>query len=162
MSANSQLAINLHAQSPTPSDVLTPNTMKKVNGIGGIFFKCQDPNQLKAWYDRHLGFSTDAYGMVFESLDAEPPHPKAQTVWSPFAQDTKYFQPGTKDFMINYRVNNIEALVAELKASGVVVTDEIATYPYGKFVHVLDLENNLIELWEPAEEDSSTTDAAEA
>jgi len=80
------------------------------------------------------------------------PDKVVSTVWSPFKQDTKYFEPSTKDFMINYRVENIEALVEELKSAGVTIVDEIKAYEYGKFVHIMDPEGNNIELWEPADE----------
>jgi predicted enzyme related to lactoylglutathione lyase len=123
--------------------------MKKVTGIGGIFFKAKDAVALNAWYAKNLGLPTTDFGTVFEWRDAEHPEKKATTVWSPFKDDTKYFEPSTKEFMINYRVENLEALVEELKAAGVTITDEIKTYDYGKFVHILDPEGNAIELWEP-------------
>lgn len=123
--------------------------MKKVTGVGGIFFKCQNPKAIKEWYTEHLGFDTDAYGTNFEWIQSDKPSQKGYTQWSPFKDDTKYFQPSTKDFMINYRVENLEQLVVQLKASGVNVLDEIESFEYGKFVHILDPENNKIELWEP-------------
>ncbi|MFD2147475.1 VOC family protein [Mucilaginibacter antarcticus] len=123
--------------------------MKKVTGLGGIFFKAKDAAAMNDWYAQHLGLPVSQYGTVFEWRDAEDPEKKASTVWSPFAEDTKYFEPSTKDFMINYRVENLEALVEELKTAGVTITDEIKTYDYGKFVHILDPEGNAIELWEP-------------
>ena len=125
---------------------------KKVTGIGGIFFKCQDPNQMKDWYAQHLGLATDQYGSLFEFRLADQPEKKGYLQWSPFSADTEYFEPSQKEFMINYRVANLEALVEELKANGVTILDEIATYDYGKFVHILDPENNKIELWEPIDE----------
>lgn len=123
--------------------------MKRVTGIGGIFFKCQDPEKVKDWYKTHLGFNTDAYGATFEWREEADAEKKGSTIWSPFAEKSKYFEPSTKDFMFNYRVENLEALVEELKKEGVTILDEIATYEYGKFVHILDLEGNKIELWEP-------------
>jgi predicted enzyme related to lactoylglutathione lyase len=123
--------------------------MKRVTGIGGIFFKCDNPEKTREWYRTHLGFETDQYGAMFEWLQVEAPHEKGASQWSPFAKDTKYFEPSTKEFMINYRVENLEALVIELKKEGVTVVDEIATYSYGKFVHIIDLEGNKIELWQP-------------
>jgi len=127
-------------------------TMKKVTGIGGIFFKCKDPNQMKEWYQTHLGLNTDAYGTRFEWRDAEDPSKKGSTIWSPFPEKTKYFEPSGSDFMINYRVDHLEELVQLLKQEGVTVLDEIESYDYGKFVHILDLEGNKIELWEPVDE----------
>ena len=126
--------------------------MKKVTGIGGIFFKCKDTNAVNEWYKNHLGLDTTPYGVSFEWLDKENSAVKGTTQWSPFAESTKYFEPSSKDFMINYRVENLVALVEELKKEQVTVLDEIATYDYGKFVHILDLEGNKIQLWEPASE----------
>lgn len=122
---------------------------KKVTGIGGIFFKCKDPKQLKEWYQKHLGLNTNQYGSVFEWFQGADSTKKGFTQWSPFNEKTKYFTPSTKDFMINYRVENLKVLVDELKKNGVNVLDTIETYDYGKFVHLLDLEGNKIELWEP-------------
>ncbi len=123
--------------------------MKKVTGIGGIFFKCKDPEKLKDWYKKNLGLNTDQYGTNFEWRQGSDSSEKGFTQWSPFKESTNYFQPSNKDFMINYRVENLEWLVNELKQEGVVVIDKIETYEYGKFVHILDLEGNKIELWEP-------------
>ncbi len=123
--------------------------MKRVTGIGGIFFKCKDPEKIKQWYKTHLGFQTDPYGVKFEWRQETDSANKGYTLWSPFSDKTKYFEPSLKDFMINYRVDNLGALVEELKKEGVTVLDEIETYDYGKFVHILDIEGNKIELWEP-------------
>ena len=125
--------------------------MKKVTGIGGIFFKCKDPKKVKEWYQKHLGLNTNDYGANFEWLRAEDPAKKGSTTWSPFSETTKYFEPSAKDFMINYRVENLEALVEELKKEGVTIVDNIETYDYGKFVHIIDVEGNKVELWEPAD-----------
>jgi predicted enzyme related to lactoylglutathione lyase len=123
--------------------------MKKVTGIGGIFFKCKDPGKMRDWYKTNLGLNTNEYGTVFEWYQGEDPAKKGFTQWSPFNENTKYFEPSAKDFMINYRVENLENLVAGLKANGVTILDTIETYDYGKFVHILDVEGNKIELWEP-------------
>ncbi len=122
---------------------------KKVTGIGGIFFKCKDPVKLKQWYATHLGLNTNEYGAVFEWRQGADTTKRGFTQWSPFNDKTKYFEPSTKDFMINYRVENMQRLVDELKKNGVTVLDTIETYSYGKFVHILDLEGNKLELWEP-------------
>ena len=124
-------------------------SMKKVTGIGGVFFKCQNPGKMRKWYKTHLGFLTNEYGAVFEWRQATDTMKKGFTQWSPFSDKTKYFEPSTKDFMINYRVENLEALVDQLKNDGVTVTDKIETVEYGKFVHIMDIEGNKIELWEP-------------
>ena len=121
----------------------------KVTGIGGIFFKCNDPGRLKEWYNKHLGFKTNQYGTMFEWREVPDTTKKGVTQWSPFAQTTKYFNPSTKDFMINYRVENLGSLVEELKKDSVMVLDTIETYDYGKFVHIMDIEGNKIELWQP-------------
>ena len=107
---------------------------------------------MKDWYARNLGLVTNEYGSVFEFREADKPESKAYSVWSPFSADTDYFQPSEKEFMINYRVENIEKLVEELLEAGVIICDEIETYEYGKFVHILDPENNKIELWEPVDQ----------
>ena len=125
--------------------------MKKVTGIGGIFFKCKDPDKMKEWYKAHLGMDTNQYGASFEWRRDDDPTKKGTTQWSPFAETTKYFDPSSKDFMINYRVENLEGLVEQLKAEGVTIVDNIESYDYGKFVHILDAEGNKIELWEPGD-----------
>ena len=125
--------------------------MKKVTGIGGIFFKCKDPKKLKEWYKTHLGLDTNDYGANFEWREASDSTKKGSTQWNPFSETTKYFEPSTKDFMINYRVENLVELVEELKKEGVTVVDQIETFDYGKFVHIVDAEGNKIELWEPRE-----------
>jgi predicted enzyme related to lactoylglutathione lyase len=123
--------------------------MKKVTGIGGIFFKCKDPKAINEWYKTHLGFDTSPYGTSFEWRQIDDGTKKGLTQWNPFAENTKYFEPSAKDFMINYRVENLEALVEELKKENVSIVDKIETYDYGKFVHILDVEGNKIQLWEP-------------
>lgn len=125
--------------------------MKKVTGIGGIFFKCKDPEKMKDWYSKNLGLQTDEYGTSFEWCQADFPEKKGYTAWNTFPETTNYLEPSKKDFMINYRVENIEALVEELKKDGVNVLDEIETFEYGKFVHILDIEGNKIELWQPVD-----------
>ena len=124
-------------------------TMKRVTSIGGIFFKCKEPKKMREWYKTHLGLNTNQYGTVFEWRQATDSSKKGFSQWSPFGEKTKYFEPSTKDFMINYRVENLEALVEELKKEGVTITDTIQTFDYGKFVHIMDMEENKIELWEP-------------
>ena len=123
--------------------------MKKVTGIGGIFFKSKDPNQMKEWYKTNLGLDTDQYGTNFEWHQGADSSKKGFTQWSPFTESTKYFEPSTKEFMINYRVENSESLVKDLVKNGVTITDKIESFEYGKFVHILDIEGNKIELWEP-------------
>jgi len=122
--------------------------MKRATSLGGIFFKCKDPDKIKEWYSKHLGLKTNAYGTSFEWRQADDSNKKGFTAWSPFKNDTKYMEPSQKEFMINYRVENLEWLIEELKKEGVTILDEIEEFEYGKFVHIMDPENNKIELWE--------------
>jgi predicted enzyme related to lactoylglutathione lyase len=126
-----------------------PKKLKRVTGIGGIFFKCKDPKALREWYQTHLGLNTNQYGSVFEWYQGADSIKKGFTQWSPFKQTTKYFAPSTKEFMINYRVQNLDLLLIELQKEGVTITDTMQTFDYGKFVHIMDMEGNKIELWEP-------------
>jgi predicted enzyme related to lactoylglutathione lyase len=124
--------------------------MQRVTGIGGIFFKARDPAALGAWYRDHLGLDvTDWNGAIFqwggEGSDA------GITIWSPFAADTEYMAPSTSPFMINFRVADLDALLAALKAEGCDVVDKTLASEQGKFGWVIDPEGNKVELWEPAE-----------
>jgi predicted enzyme related to lactoylglutathione lyase len=121
---------------------------RRVVGLGGIFFKSKDPGTLKSWYQKHLGLNIDTYGTNFEWRKSEQPNEKAFTQWSPMAADTTYFEPSENEFMINYRVLDLENLVKILEAEGVNVLDSIESFEYGKFVHILDPEGRKIELWE--------------
>jgi predicted enzyme related to lactoylglutathione lyase len=129
--------------------VNTSEKTKKVTGIGGIFFKCKDPKALREWYEKNLGLNTNQYGAVFEFHQGGDSTQKGFLQWSPFKETTTYFGPSDKEFMINYRVANMEYLVAEFKKNGVQILDSIEVYEYGKFLHIMDLEGNKIELWEP-------------
>lgn len=122
---------------------------KMVSGIGGIFFKSKDPEKLKAWYSTYLGFDSNQFGLRFEWQDAEHPNITMGIQWSPFSETTNYFEPSSKEFMINYSVVDLEKLVEQLNKQGVILLDSIATYEYGKFVHLMDIEGNKIELHEP-------------
>ncbi len=123
--------------------------MKRVTGLGGVFFKCNDTDKIKKWYKDHLGFNTDDYGTSFEWRQTEDSNKKGYTAWSPFPADTKYFNPSQKEFMFNYRVENLEELVVELRKEDVDIIDEIEVTSFGKFLHIMDVEGNKIELWEP-------------
>jgi predicted enzyme related to lactoylglutathione lyase len=125
--------------------------MKKVTGLGGVFFKCDDPKKMNDWYATNLGLPVGQWGTAFEWRQMDDPSKTGTTAWSTFPKTTKSLEPSTKDFMINYRVEDITGLVDELKAAGVTIVDEIAVYDYGKFVHIMDPEGNKIELWEPIE-----------
>ncbi|MBK9257337.1 MAG: VOC family protein [Saprospiraceae bacterium] len=126
--------------------------MKRVSGIGGIFFKTNDPQATKDWYAKHLGLNTDQWGAVFRFRKMEDPDKTGYLQWSPMEKSTDYFAPSDQEFMINYRVEDIENLVELLKAEGVTICDEIESYDYGKFVHILDQDGRKIELWEPVDE----------
>ncbi len=121
----------------------------KVTGVGGVFFKSKDPEKVKEWYSENLGLAVNQWGSTFEFRNAHRPEGINYLSWSPFSDKTDYFEPSEKAFMVNYRVQHIEKLVENLKANGVMIVDEIATYEYGKFVHIMDPEGNKIELWEP-------------
>lgn len=120
---------------------------ERVTGIGGFFFKSNNPKDLKEWYKNHLGLNTDDYGCTFWWKDNDGK--ACSTQWSPFKDDTEYFAPSKKEFMQNFRVANLELLLSQLKSEGVNVVGEMESYDYGKFGWILDLEGNKIELWEP-------------
>lgn len=141
------LGFSVHALLMTPA--LPAPDPKKVTGIGGIFFKCKDPKKLREWYATHLGLETNQYGSVFEWRQGADTTRKGFTQWSPFRANTRYFEPSLKEFMINYRVENLDWLLTQLRTSGVPITDSVQAVEYGKFVHIMDPEGNKIELWEP-------------
>ncbi len=125
--------------------------MKRVTGLGGVFFKTTDPKKTKEWYGKHLGLPIDEYGVSFKWIDPNNKDAKepAVTAWSPFAANTKYFQPSEKPFMFNYRVENLVELLKVLKEEGVQIVGDVEEYPYGKFGWIMDPDGNKIELWEP-------------
>lgn len=125
---------------------------KHVKGIGGIFFKTADQKAQNEWYAKHLGIKTSEWGTTFEWRDIDNPEKKGQTVWSAFKAETKHFDPSTKEFMINYIVEDLAGLMEKLRTEGVQIVGELTDSEYGKFAHILDPEGNKIELWEPAEE----------
>lgn len=136
---------------PEMNETPATDAAPKVTGIGGIFFFSENPKETKEWYGKNLGLEIDDYGSVFEFRNANRPDEINYLRWSPFEKGSDYFAPSKKEFMINYRVQNIEGLVKKLKENGVTVLDEIETYDYGKFVHILDPEGHKIELWEPVD-----------
>ena len=127
--------------------------MKRVTGIGGIFFKSDDPEKTYQWYETHLGIkrSPDGAGAIFEWREAHDPESKSMTVWSVFPRSTKYFDPSHSGFMINYRVDDLDALLEALKAEGVQI-EHREDYDYGRFAWIMDPDGNRIELWEPPKE----------
>ena len=126
--------------------------MKRVTGIGGIFFKARQPDRLKEWYGRHLGIQSDEWGAMFRWREADNTQRRGYTVWAPFKRDTDYFAPSAAPYMINYRVDNLDALLAALREEGVVVEDHMEETEQGRFAWIMDPEGNKIELWEPEEE----------
>lgn len=130
-------------------EIVMNDTTPKVTGIGGIFFRSKNPKETAEWYGKNLGLTIDDYGSPFEFRNANRPEEINYLRWSPFEEETEYFAPSEKEFMINYRVQNIEGLVKKLKKNGVTIVDSIVAFEYGKFVHLMDLEGNKIELWEP-------------
>ncbi len=140
---------NNQIPTPKPKEAKMDNQTPKVTGIGGIFFKAKDPKAVKAWYGENLGLAVGEYGSPFEFRNAHRPDEINYLNWDAFPDTTEYFKPSEKEFMINYRVQNIEGLVKKLKDNGVTIVDEIKEYSYGKFVHIVDPEGNGIELWEP-------------
>ena len=123
--------------------------MRKVTGLGGIFFKAEDRDGLMDWYRRHLGIASDEYGCMFEWREVDAPENTGYTVWCPFASNTNYFGPSTKPFMVNYRVDDLTGLIEGLRREGVEVVGDIEEHPNGKFAWILDPEGNKLELWEP-------------
>ena len=131
----------------TSPDETTP----KVTGIGGIFFYSDNPQQTKEWYTKNLGIEINDWGSSsFESRNINKPDEINSLQWCAFNKGEEYFSPSKKEFMINYRVQNIEELVNKLKENGVTIVDSMVTYDFGKFIHIMDAEGNKIELWEPA------------
>ena len=117
---------------------------ERVVGIGGVFFRAQRPEELGAWYAEHLGLELEDYGgMTFTAAEGD------QTVWSPFAHDTEYFGAGGRQFMVNYRVRDLDAMLAQLRAAGVEVDERVEQHEYGRFGWATDPEGNRFELWEP-------------
>jgi predicted enzyme related to lactoylglutathione lyase len=127
--------------------------MKRVTGIGGVFFKSEDPEKLKKWYWEHLGVTPDDEGYVsFVWRDKDDPQKEGMTAWEVFHADTDYFNPSAAPFMINYRVADLSALLEQLREEGVKVDDKIEEAEFGRFGWAYDPDGNKIELWEPPEE----------
>ncbi len=124
--------------------------MKRVTGIGGIFFKSKDPKALSAWYQTHLGIDVQSWGgAAFTWNGPDNPTGVGTTVWNAFPAETSYFAPSTASFMVNYRVADLHALLAALRSEGVQVEEKVEESEFGKFGWVIDPDGNKIELWEP-------------
>jgi len=123
--------------------------MQRVIGIGGVFFKSRNPAEMMSWYEKHLGMKpTWEGGVVFEWKQADRPDRPGQTVWSPFKADTDYFEPSREPYMINYLVEDLEALLAVLTEEGIHIEGREDS-EYGRFAWIMDPEQRRIELWEP-------------
>jgi predicted enzyme related to lactoylglutathione lyase len=128
--------------------------MERVTGIGGIFFKAKDPKGLAQWYQKHLGLEVSHDTMAtFHWRESTDPGRKAYSVWSAFPEQTGYFDPSSKPFMVNYRVADLDGLLAQLRREGVSVDDRIEESEFGRFGWVMDPEGNRIELWQPGAPD---------
>jgi predicted enzyme related to lactoylglutathione lyase len=135
-------------KSPDSEAAFPPDQV--VTGIGGVFFKSDDPQRLKEWYRRHLGIAGESGAVNFFWRDRYDPSLVGYTVWAAFPKKTGYFGSGTQDLMVNYRVRNLDALLARLKSEQVKQVGVIEEYWYGRFAWILDGEGNRVELWEPA------------
>ena len=124
----------------------------RVHGIGGVFFKADDPKALTAWYSRHLGVGNEAWGGHIFKWKREDTGASAYSVWSPFNASTEYFKPSDKPYMINMRVDDLDAVLSALRAEGCNVLDRYEESEQGKFGYVVDPEGGLIELWEQPKE----------
>ena len=130
--------------------------MKRVNGLGGIFFKADHPEKLYAWYEKHLGLQRQAQeAVVFNWRQAHDPEKSGMTVWAIFPKDTKYFDPSRSGFMMNFIVEDLDGLLAALREEGVEVDPKREDYDYGRFAWIMDPEGNRIELWEPPKKKQS-------
>jgi len=126
--------------------------MARATGIGGIFFKSRDPDSLPDWYCRHLNIEPgEAIAVPFRWLEHDRPQVEGCTLWAPFAQDTRYFAPSEAPFMVNFRVEGLDALLEALRAAGVEVDDTVEETEQGRFGWFMDPEGNRVELWEPPE-----------
>lgn len=128
--------------------------MKRVTGLGGVFFKAENPGALMEWYRDRLGLQPEPYGpsVNFEWRDADDPSKSGSTVWSIFEKDTEYFGTKNAGFMMNFRVDDIDALLEALAAEGVEIDPKREDHEYGRFAWIVDPEGNRIELWEPPKE----------
>ena len=122
--------------------------MEKVTGIGGIFFRVRDPERMAAWYRENLGICSEDGHADFIWSEKDGPEGSSRTVWSVFPADTDYFGPSGPAFMINYRVSDLDRMLAQLRQNGVAV-EKVEDYDYGRFAWITDPEGNRIELWEP-------------
>lgn len=153
VSKNTEKTKDMESKNEIPKTENNVDKTPKVTGIGGVFFYSENPKDMKEWYTKNLGMEINNWGSSsFESRDINRPDEVNSLQWTPFKTSSDYFSPSKKEYMINYRVQNIEGLVEKLKANGVTILDTMATYDFGKFIHIMDQEGNKIELWEPVVE----------
>ena len=135
---------------PTANLDRPPDT--RVHGIGGVFLRCPDPGATRAWYQRHLGLTVDAYGTSFSWRRNRSPDAKGFTLWAPFDADTDYFGDSGQEFMVNFRVDDLDGLLDRLRADGVEVIGQIEEMSFGRFAHFVDNDGRRVELWEPIDD----------
>ncbi len=124
--------------------------MAKVTGIGGVFFRCKDPQATAAWYSEHLGLPAEAWGgSVLLWREHEQPDERGYTVWSPFDLDSEKFEPSTSELMLNLRVDDMDGILEQLRAAGAQQVGEVESHPNGRFAWVMDVDGRKLELWEP-------------
>ncbi len=133
--------------------------MKRVTGIGGVFFQSENPSHLYEWYEKNLGIKREAHGQCatfewreLQAPDGTAPGPQGATAWTIFPRTTKYFGASKAGFMLNYRVDDLDALLVELEKAGVEIDPKRDNSEFGKFAWITDPDGNRIELWEPPKE----------
>ena len=142
------------AHLPTLSAQTTDDTERFVTGIGGVFFRTDDPESTRTWYREHLGIEGEGPGVSYYWREQDNPERVGFTVWSVFPEDTEYFGESSQDFMVNYRVRDLDLLLERLENAGIEQVKELEEYSYGRFAWVEDVDGNRIELWEPVYESS--------
>lgn len=134
---------------------------KRVTGLGGIMFKVKNPQQSRDWYRKHLGIESESWGAVFKWREFEHPEREAYSVWSPSSEQSDYFAPSTHSYMINYRVENLDALLESLRAEGIEPVGTPESNEFGKFAWILDPDGSKIELWEPPANEENSNSAGQ-
>ncbi len=131
---------------------------RDVTGIGGVFFKVDNPDESRAWYRQHLGLDGGAASINFLWREWYDPADVGFTVWAAFPRETDYFGASEQDFMINYRVRDLDALLTKLKAQGVQQAGGLEEYSYGRFAWIVDGDGHRVELWEPVHDSAEESE----
>jgi catechol 2,3-dioxygenase-like lactoylglutathione lyase family enzyme len=142
-------------QSPQPEESKPPVKMEqrgRILGIGGVFFKSANRDQMREWYSKHLGLADKGQGVMLPWREHGDPTKEHVTVWTIFPASTKYLDPSNAPFMINYVVDDLDALLDRLKQEGVRIDDKRMNESFGRFAWIYDLDGNKIELWQPPSE----------